>query len=207
MFTINIYIKFGLILLGFIGGAILTTTMGFWYAFPFWLMGFIMLASYIFLGTVQSAAQLVQDGDFDYAESRLNLTKFPNLLYVTNRAFYYIMKGSINAQRNDHASAEEYFNTALSLKLPSENEKAMVLMQLANIKATKNNWTAATNYFKQAKALNVTQSDIKNQLDMFDKALKNNKAQMKTARSMGKQGMRMARQGGGKSKRKRPKMR
>lgn len=207
MFTINIFVKFGLIALGFIGGAILTATLGFWYAFPFWLMGFIMLASYIFLGTVQSSAQLVQDGLFDQAEFRLGLTKFPNLLYVTNRAFYYIMKGSIAAQKNDASGAEDSFNKALALKLPSDNEKAMVLMQLANIKATKGNWTAATNYFKQAKALKVTQSDIKNQLDMFDKALTNNKAQMKTARSMGKHGMNMMRAGGGKSKRRRPKMR
>ena len=207
MFSINIYLKFFLIVLGFVGGAILTSTLGFWYAFPFWLLGIIMLGSYIFLGTVMSTAQLIQDGDFGGAEQRLSLTKFPKLLYVTNRAFYYIMSGTIAAQKNENKEAEEYFNTALSLKLPSDNEKAMVLMQLANLKASKGNWTAATNFFKQAKGLNVTQADIKNQLDYFEKALTNNKAQMKTARSMGKQGMRMMRQQGGKSKRRRPKMR
>ena len=207
MFTINIYLKFLLIAVGFIGGAILTTTLGFWYAFPFWLLGFIMLASYIFLGTIQTAAVMVQESDLDGAEARLNLTKFPQWLYITNRAFYYIMKGSIAAGRNDHTNAEEHFNTALGLKLPSDNEKAMVLMQLANIKGAKGNMTAATNYFKEAQKLNVTQSDIKSQLTYFEKVLKNNKAQMKTAKSMGKDGMRMMRQGGGKSKRRRPRMR
>ncbi len=208
MFSINIYLKFFLIVLGFIGGAILTTTLGFWYSFPFWLLAIIMLGSYVFLGTVMSTAQLIQDGDMDAAEKRLSLTKFPKWLYVTNRAFYYIMSGTIAAQKNDNKLAEENFNTALSLKLPSDNEKAMVLMQLANLKASKGNWTAATNFFKQAKTLDITQSDIKNQLDYFDKALTNNKAQMKTARSMGKQGMKMMRQqGGGKSKRRRPRMR
>lgn len=207
MFSINIYLKFALIVIGFLGGAILTTTLGFWYAFPFWLLGFVMLASYIFLGTVQSAAQLVQEQDFEAADARLNLTKFPNWLYVTNKAFYYIMKGSVAAGRNDNKAAEGYFNTALDLKLPSDNERAMVLMQLANIKGSKGNWTAATNYFKEAQNLNVTQSEIKNQLNYFDKALKSNKSQMKAARSMGKDGMRMMRQGGGKSKRRRPRMR
>jgi len=206
MFTINIYIKFGLIALGFILGIVLAFTMGFWYSFPFWLLGIVMLVSYILLGTVQSAAQLVQDGEFELAEYRLNLVKFPNLLYVTNRAFYYIMKGSIAAQRKDNSVAEGYFNTALSLKLPSENEKAMVLMQLANISASRSNWNAAKNYFKQAKKLNVTQSDIKNQLDYFEKALANNRGQMKAARSMGKHGMKMMKQGPG-GKRRRPKMR
>lgn len=206
MFTINIYVKFALIAIGFIGGAILTTTMGFWYAFPLWIIGFAMLASYIFLGTVQSSAQLVQDSEFDAAEKRLNLTLKPKWLYVTNRAFYYIMKGTLSAQKGEQKEAEDYFNTALNLKLPSDNEKAMVLMQLANIKATKNNWTAATNYFNQAKKLKITQSEIKSQLDYFEKALANNKGQMKAARSMGKQGMRMMRQGSG-GKRRRPKMR
>lgn len=206
MFTIHIYVKFALIILGFGLGIALTATMGFWYAFPFWLLGIIMLVSYLVLGTVQSSAQLIQDGEFDLAEYRLNLTKFPKLLYVTNRAFYYIMRGTIAAQRKDNSVAEDYFNTALSLKLPSENERAMVLMQLANINATRSNWTAAKNYFNQAKKLNVTQSDIRNQLDYFEKALKNNRGQMKAARSMGKQGMRMMKQGPG-GKRRRPKMR
>ena len=206
MFTIPIYVKFALIAFGFIGGAILTATFGFWYAFPVLLIGIVMLISYIILGTVQSTAQLVQDGDFEAADARLSLTKFPNLLYVTNRAFYYIMKGTISSQRGQSKEAEEHFNTALALKLPSDNEKAMIYLQLANIKASKNNWTAATNHFKQAKKLNVTQSDIKSQIDYFEKALNNNRGQMKAARSMGKQGMKMMRQGGG-GKRRRPKMR
>ncbi len=206
MFTINIYLKFALIIIGFLGGIILAFTMGFWYSFPFWLLGVIMLASYLFLGTVQSTAQIVQDGDMDGAEFRLNLTAFPKLLYVTNRAFYYIMKGTIAAHKKENNIAEGYFNIALSLKLPSENEKAMVLMQLANINATKGKWPAAKNYFSQAKKLKITQSDIKGQLDYFEKALNNNRGQMKAARSMGKQGMKMMQQGAG-GKRRRPKMR
>ncbi len=195
-----------LIAIGFIAGAVFTTMFGFWYAFPFWILGFVMLASYILLGTVSSAAQLIQDQNFAGAEQRLSLTKFPKLLYVTNRAFYYIMKGTLSAQSGDQKIAEDHFNKALNLKLPSDNEKAMVLMQLANIKAQKGNWTAATNYFKDAKKLKVTQAEIKGQIDYFEKAMKNNKAQMSTARSMGKQGMRMMRSGGS-SKRRRPKMR
>ena len=206
MFTINIYIKFALIALGFGLGLVLSLTMGFWYSFPFWLLGLVMLGSYLFLGTVQSTAQIVQDGDMEGANARLNLTKFPRLLYVTNRAFYYIMKGTIAAHYKDNNTAESFFNIALSLKLPSENERAMVLMQLANINASKGKWNSAKNYFNQAKKLKITQSDIKGQLTYFEKALNNNKGQIKAARSMGKQGVRMMQQGAG-GKRKRPKMR
>ncbi len=204
MFTLNIYIKFTLIAVFLLGGIGLAFWQGFWYALPLLVVGLGLLLSYILLGTVQSAAQLVQDMDFDGAEKRLNLTLMPKWLYVTNRAFYFIMRGSIAANRNDHSSAEDYFNIALNLKLPSDNEKALVLMQLANINATKGKWKAANNYFGQAKKLKVTQSQIKEQMDYFSKALANNQGQMKAARSMGKQGMRGINPGG---KRRRPKMR
>jgi len=206
MFTINIYLKFALIAICLFGGIGLWFAYGFGYAWLPLLIGILLLLSYILLGTVQSASVLVQSMDFESAEKRLGLTFKPGWLYVTNRAFYYIMSGTIAANKSDNKLAEDHFNTALSLKLPSDNEKAMVLMQLANIKGTKGNWKAATNYFKEAQKLNVTQSEIKNQLAYFEKALTQNKAQMKTARSMGKDGMRMMRQGGS-SKRRRPKMR
>ena len=67
----------------------------------------------------------------------LGLTFFPTCFYVTNRSIYYILKGSIEAQRKDTKSAEEYFQKALSLKLPSDNEKAMVLLQMCNIQMMK----------------------------------------------------------------------
>lgn len=203
MFTINIYLKFALIAGGFILGAGLWFAYGFWYGFPFLLTGLIMLFSYLFLGTIQSAAKFVELGDFDSAENRLNLTLTPKLLYITNRAVFYIMKGSILAGRNDHKGAEEYFNIALNLKLPSDDERAMVLLQLANINANKQKWTQAKNYFKEAKKLNVSQQQIKDQIAMFDKALAN-QGQMKAARSMGRQGHSMMHRGG---KRRRPKMR
>ena len=79
--------------------------------------------SYILLGTVQSAAELVQTMQFDAAEQRLSLTKFPNLLYVTNRGILLYFEGIIGRSKKNNALAEDYFNTTLSLKLPSDNEE------------------------------------------------------------------------------------
>ncbi len=201
MFTINIYVKFALIAIGFILGILLISMYGFWYGFPFLFMGIIMLASYLMLGTIQSAGKFVEMGDFAAADKRLNLTATPKLLYVTNRAVYYIMKGSIAAGQNNSKVAEEYFQTALSIKLPSDDEKAMVLLQLANLNANKQKWTQARNYYKEAKKLKVTQQQIKDQIAMFDRAL-GNQGQMKAARSMGKGGYGMMQRSG---KRRRPK--
>lgn len=203
MFSINIYLKFAIIGICLIGGIILSFVLGIGYTWIFILIGLLFLASYLLLGTVQSASEMLQKMDFDGAEKRLNLTYFPNLLYVTNRAFYFILKGSLAAQRKDNAVAEDFFNQALALKLPSDNEKAMVLLQMAGIQAQKNNWNGAKNYFYQAKNLKITEAALKEQFKQFETAI-NNRGQMKLAQSMGVKTGQMGMMGG---KRRRPKMR
>jgi tetratricopeptide (TPR) repeat protein len=203
MFIINIYLKFAIIAIGIIGGTILSFVLGIGYTWIFIIIGIIFLISYILLGTIQSSSELMQKLEFDAAEKRLNLTLFPKLLYVTNRAFFYILKGSLAAQRKDNTVAEEYFNQALALNLPSDNEKAMVLLQMAGIQAQKNNWTGAKNYFYQAKKLKITESQIKEQFKQFEAAIEN-RGQMKVAQSMGMKTNQMMMTGG---KRRRPKMR
>ncbi len=203
MFTINIYLKFAIIGICLVGGIVLSFILGIGYTWIFILIGLIFLASYILLGTVQSASEMLQKMDFDGAEERLNLTYFPKFLYVTNRAFYYILKGSLAAQRKDNNAAEGFFNQALALDLPSDNEKGMVLLQMAGIQAQKNNWTGAQNYFYQAKTLKITEPQLKEQFKQFETAIKN-RGQMKVAQSMGMKTGQMMMPGG---KRRRPKMR
>lgn len=198
MFTINIYLKLALIVLCLIAGPVMMSVWGFWYGFPFLLIGLGLLASYIFLGTVQSAAQLIEKMDFEGAEKRLKLTPFPKLLYVTNRAFYYILNGSIalNLKKNDEA--EEWFNLAKDLKLPSDSERGLVLMQLASINANKGKWNQAKVYYQEVKKLKITEPQLKEQIKQFDTAFRQ-RGQAKHLRTGG-----AVRSGG---KRRRPKMR
>ena len=206
MFVINIYLRFALIAVGIIGGTIMSAMMGFWYGFPFILAGVILLIGYFVLGTVASAGQMVQAQDFTGAEERLKLTFFPRLLYVTNRAMYYIMQGSIATQKKDNNTAEELFNKALALNLPSDNEKAMVYLQLANINASKQKWALAKKQVQTLKKLKVTQKELKDQIALFDKAMSQS-GQMKAQQRMvgGTRGGRITQ--GGSRKRRRPKMR
>lgn len=203
MFSINIYLRFALIAL-FIGFGILAAflpSLGFWWGFPFLLAGLVLLGGYLLLGTVQSAALLLQSTDFDAAEKRLNLTFFPNLLYVTNRAYYYILKGTIASARRDSEEAEIWLKKAQSMKLPTDNEKAMIELQLANIAASKGRWQQAQNAFRTIKTLKITDVNIKEQIKQFEKALQQ-RGQMKAA---GMHGNNMPIKPGGK--RRRPKMR
>ncbi len=198
MFTINLKLKLAIIAVGILGGLALVFTAGIWYGFPLLLIGIGFLVSYILLGTVQSAAQFLEKMKFVEAEERLKWVLNPNWLYVTNRAFYYIMKGSIAANLNRPDEAEGYFEKAKDLKLPSDNERALVYLQLANIKANQGKWTQAKSYFHQLKKFNVSEGMLKEQIRQFEKALNQsgNTVHLRTGHAM---------QPGGK--RRRPKMR
>lgn len=205
MINFNIYVLLGLIVTLLLGGLALALTVGFWYSFPLLLVGIILLLVYVFFGSVNSAAKHIQLGEFDQAEKKLKLTFKPDWLYVTQRAFYYIMSGAIAMNKKDTATAETLFDKALGMNLPSDNERGMILLQLANINGSKGKWNAAKNHFREAKKLKITESAIKEQMSQFEKAL-NQSGQMQGARTMGQQGMQMM-QPGSKSKRRRPKMR
>lgn len=202
MFTINPYLKIALIVVGIGGGILLSVTQGFWYGFPFWLVGLILLVGYVLLGTVGSAAKALQTENFDKAEKMLNLTVFPKFLYATNRAYFYMLKGNIALSRKDMEGGEKYLKMAEEIEVPTENEKAMLQIQLANIAASKGKWKQAQNYYRNIKNLKITDSNIKEQKKMLEKALQN-QGQVKAATRMGNAGGAMMRQGG---KRRRPKM-
>lgn len=203
MFTINIYVKFALIAVGIIGGIALSVGFGFWYGFPFILAGILLLVSYFLLGTIQSAGTLLQQEDFEAAKKRLDLTYFPNLLYTTNRAYYYMLNGSIAQMQGDHNGAEVHFKKAGEIEVPTDNEKAMLELQFANNAARKNNWNQVKAHMKTLKGLDVTMPEVKAQIAQFDQAMKQ-QGQMKSAMRQGAGAQKGYRPGG---KRRRPKMR
>lgn len=203
MYTVNIYLKFAIIAVCLILGVFTSIAYGIGYGILFLLIGLGFLASYIFLGTVQSAAQLVQSGDIDEAEKRLNLTLKPDWLYVTNRAYYYLMHGTVSLQKGETDKAEEWFEKAETLELPSDNEKAMVQLQLASINANKGKWKAAQLHFRNVKKLKVTEPQMRDQIKQFEKMI-NNRGSIKQAQRMNR-GKGMPIKPGGK--RRRPKIR
>lgn len=201
-FSINIYLRFALIALFTIGGILLWVGFGPWYGIWFVLVGVILLAGYLLLGTVQSSAQLIQFMDFDGAKKRLGLTIWPKLLYKTNRAYFYLLHGNIALQQNDTSTAESYFQKAEHIGLNTPTEKAMIQFQLASIYANQNKWTAANRYFKKAKEYKVDEPQLKEQMNKFEEVLK-----QRSLMKMG--GVAQKQQGGFRpgGKRKRPKLR
>ncbi len=202
MFTINIYVRFALIAACLLGGTLLTFIYGFLYALPFLLTGIILLVGYFLLGTVQSAAQLVQDQDYEGAEKRLDLIWKPEWLFTTNRAYYNMIKGTLATFKKDNESASEYYAKAQDIGLGSDNETAMIELQMANMAATKNKWQQAQLHLNKLKGLSITEPQLKEQVKQFEKAMKNRGV----AKAAGRAGINPMRMNPG-GKRRRPKMR
>lgn len=203
MFIIPPYVRFALIAVGFLAGIGLWVAFGFWYGFFFLLAAVVLLVGYVLLGTVGPAAKLAQVQDMDGAERMLDLTLKPEWLYSANRAFYYMLRGSIALSRQDLSEGEKWLKQAESIDIPTPNERAMLHLQLAQIEASRKNFDAAKRYLKKAREANVKIPQIREQIDQLDTALKQS-GQVKAAQRMGRQGHRMMQRGG---KRRRPRNR
>lgn len=204
MFKINIYLKFVAIVVGLLGGTALSFIWGFWYGFPFILIGLVALVSYFLLGTVQSAAEFMQVQDIEGCETRLNLTFFPRLLFSANRAYFYMLKGTIAQQRGDKQGAEKYLKGTQEIKMPSDNERAMLEMQMLSISAQRNNMTQVKNHLRNLKKYNVTDESLAEQIRQVERDMKMYSQSRGQAMGANKNQMR---QPGGGGKRRRPKMR
>ena len=72
-------------------GLWLHLAFGFWYGFVFYLAFLFFAVGYFLLGTVQSAAMMLQTGQFAEADQRLSMTYFPKFLYSANKAYFYML--------------------------------------------------------------------------------------------------------------------
>ncbi|MBU6340903.1 MAG: hypothetical protein KGS48_05355 [Bacteroidetes bacterium] len=204
MFTINIYLRFALMAIGIVGGLILSFAFGFWYGFPFILVGTILLIGYLLLGTILSTNQFIAAQQLDQAEARLKLTFFPKLLLLGYKGVYFMTKGSIELQRRNFVEAEQWIKMAIVSGLPSDNEKGAALMQMVMISAAKNNKQAALNQMNELKKLKITEPALKEQVKEIEKQMKQMQQAGNNPSMLGMMGGKGFRPG---SKRRTPRMR
>lgn len=172
MFTINIYLRFALIALGILGGVALWLAYGFWYGFPFLLVGISLLIGYILLGTIMSTNVLLSQQRLDEAEKRLSLTFFPNLLLVGYKGVYHMTRGALAIQKKDLTAGETYLQMALDAGLPSDNERGAAMLQLLMVSAQRGNRNQMTARLAEIKKLNITESMLKDQIKEVEKQVK-----------------------------------
>ena len=205
MFTINIYLRFALIVLGIVGGAILSSAYGFWYGFPFILVGVLLLIGYLLLGTIVSTNMLLGQMRMDEAEERLKLTFFPRLLLMGYRGVYFMTQAAITMQRKDWSASEKLLKKALDAGLPSDNERAGAMLQLLMIGAQKGNINGLAPQLAEIKKMNVTEPNLKAQIKEVEQQLKLAKQNPMNPSTLAMMGGRGGFRGGG-GKRPRPRV-
>ena len=205
MFTINIYLRFALIVLGIVGGAILSSAYGFWYGFPFILVGVLLLIGYLLLGTIVSTNMLLGQMRMDEAEERLKLTFFPRLLLMGYRGVYFMTQAAITMQRKDCSASEKLLKKALDAGLPSDNERAGAMLQLLMIGAQKGNINGLAPQLAEIKKMNVTEPNLKAQIKEVEQQLKLAKQNPMNPSTLAMMGGRGGFRGGG-GKRPRPRV-
>lgn len=203
MFSLNIYLRWALIALSFGLGIWCVSAYGFWWSLLFFIPGILLLVGYLLLGTVQSSAMMIQQQDFAGAAKRLNMTFWPKLLYKPNRAYYFMIKGNLALADKRTDEAESWMLQANEIGFQSDNERAMIGLQLANIAASRNNLAGAQFHMKKIMDYHITEPQIKEQVDLFKKALAQGGAQRSGMMRQGG-GSGMVFQPGGKRRRPRP---
>lgn len=116
----------------------------------------LLIWSHFKQGTVMLASKAYQQKNFVVAEKLLKEIKHPNQLSKKRRGFYEFMLGNIALQNSKTDIAERHFQLATRFPLRTENDKALILVQLANINLQKEHFDRARAYTDAAKGLKIT---------------------------------------------------
>lgn len=151
---------------------VLTVTLGFGWSFIFWIVFVTFVVGYFLLGTISAASLKLNEGDIDGAERILGYTKFPKLLLKMNLAYFRLLQGMIAMQRNDTATGEALLQEAYDTGLPTDNDRAMVLLNLAHLNYSKGKHQIAKTQVRQIKDMGVTDPMLNEKVAEIEQALK-----------------------------------
>lgn len=146
--------------------------LGLGYSFIFWLIFIVFLVGYFLLGTLSAASKQLNIEDIDGAERILGYTRFPNLMLKMNQAYFHLLKGMIALKRGDNKNGEELLQKSYDIGLPTDNDKAMVLLNLANMNYSKRKFSAASTQLRQIKELQVKEPSLMMKVAELEQALK-----------------------------------
>ncbi|MGB0863310.1 MAG: hypothetical protein ACPG19_09040 [Saprospiraceae bacterium] len=177
---------------------------GFGWAFVFWLVFVVFVVGYFLLGTISAASERLNFGDLDGAERILGYTKFPKLLLKMNQAYFKLLQGMIAMQRKDSVKGEALLQEAYDIGLPTDNDRAMVLLNLAYSNHGKRKFQVAKGQLRQIKEMDITDITLLTKVAELEQALKVNPNGMQSMMYGGGRGgraqQRMIRQDGATQK-------
>jgi tetratricopeptide (TPR) repeat protein len=136
-----------------------------WLMWTFWRSGnmtsFGMIAFSLVLivwgyfknGTVYNAFQKLKKDDFEGAELALAKTPNPQYLKKSHKSYYHFTKGMIELNRDNFDLAYDELNSALSIGLRTDNDSALVYLNLASLELQRKRYKEAGEFLKKSKNL------------------------------------------------------
>jgi len=125
-------------------------------------------------GTVALAFGKIKKQDFTTAESVLRQTRFPEFLKKEQQGFYHFTLGFIEANKNNSEEAYKQFKDALKFGVKTENNVALINLNLAEIEADRGNVSQAKAHLHIARALKYDPK-LEDEISRIDSKI-NNKA-------------------------------
>ncbi len=164
-------IRLILVFLFLVIAIVFTITDGFQSAWYVYLASFILLLTHFLFGSVWSAFSQLKKGKLNEAEDLLHIIKRPQWLLKTNRAYYYFTKGMIALQRKQLDIAKLDLTEATKLGLRTDNDYALVHLNLAHIAYVQQDFTQAAQQLSKAKSFPSNDLMIKENIDKMEKGL------------------------------------
>lgn len=142
-----------------------------------WTLGALFLSIPVFQligfflnGTVFLALRKLGANDFEAAERTLRKTKYPQYLAKTQKAYFYMAAGLIEARKNNFQIAAPHLEQALATGLRSKHDKVLVHLNLAGIYYNMNRRDDAAKNVAEAKN-NDPAPALQSKIDELEAAL------------------------------------
>ena len=167
----TVYLRYLLIALFFILGAVIQFRLGISQAWYLYLGGVLLLLTQAFMGNVWTAHSLLKRGKINDAEKVLDQVWSPNLLLRRNRAYYYFSLGLIYLQRKELHEADNMLSEAIELGLEHPNDSALACLNLAHIHYVQMQPDQASHWMEKARSFPSNDLLVKENLQKLEQAL------------------------------------
>lgn len=128
--------------------------------FAFLAVGLLILTHFIY-GTVWASFRQLQKGNFEKAENLINQIKRPDWLAKSAKSYYFLVQGIILMNKKDLDKGKDLLRKALEHGLRTQNDQALVLLNMAHISFLQQNPQEAMVYLKEGKQLKADPFVIK----------------------------------------------
>ncbi len=167
-------LRYLVIALFLILGALLHWQLGPGQAWYLYLAAMVLLATHLLFGSVWQAFSLLRRGQPARAEAVLRHTWAPGLLMRRNRAYYHFVKGMILLQQKQLEAGAGHLEQAVRLGLQRPNDNALAYLNLAHIAYVQKDYTRSRKALESAKSFQPGDLMIQDKLKELESALAQN---------------------------------